>query len=160
MPKPELLTIGYEGTRLSQVIDVLRGAGVTHLVDVRAVPQSRKPGFSKKLLGGTLEASGIRYTHLRGLGTPKPGRQAARKGDVATMHAVFEVHMRSDEARADLEQAIAIVAGERSCLLCFEADHHHCHRSIVAGLICQRTGQSIEHLAVDHLAVQPAKFSD
>src|SRR5260370_9317981 len=145
---PDLLTIGYEGTVLAEVIDLLHGAGVTHLIDVRAVPQSRKPGFSKKLVGGSREAGGIRYAHLRGLGTPKPGRDAARRGDVAAMHAIFNAHMRTHEAQTDLAHAIAISLEARACLLCFEADHNHCHRSIVAALICDRTGQAGRHLPV------------
>ncbi len=146
--EPELLTIGYEGTVLGDVIDTLHAAAVTHLVDVRAIAQSRKPGFSKRLLGGSLAASGIRYTHLRGLGTPKPGREAARRGDAATMHAVFNAHMETLEAQTDLACAVAIAAADRVCLLCFEADHRLCHRSIVAALICERTGQAVQHLAV------------
>jgi uncharacterized protein (DUF488 family) len=148
--KADLLTIGYQGTVLADVIGCLKSAGVTRLLDVRAIPQSRKPGFSKTLLGGSLVAEGIGYSHLRGLGTPKPGREAARRGDVAGLRAIFAAHMRSDAAQADLARAIAIVRedGTKACLLCFEADHRTCHRSIVAGLICEATGQDVEHLTV------------
>lgn len=143
-----LLTIGYEGTVLPAVIDRLQAAAVTHLLDVRAIPQSRKPGFSKTLLGATLEAGGIGYTHLRGLGTPKPGREAARRGDDTTLQAIFAAHMATEAAQADLARARTIAVTGRICLLCFEADHTHCHRSIVARLICEVTGQQTEHLAV------------
>jgi hypothetical protein len=47
------------------------------LIDVRDVPLSRKPGFSKSALQANLEAHGIAYVHLKGLGDPKPGREAA-----------------------------------------------------------------------------------
>jgi uncharacterized protein (DUF488 family) len=146
---PELLTIGYEGSALGHVLAALRGAGVAHLVDVRAVPQSRKPGFSKRLLAASVEAAGMRYTHLRGLGTPKPGRDAVRHGDVARMHAIYAAHMQSDAAQADLAHAIAIAGAERACLLCFERDHTKCHRDIVAGLIRDRTGQAVRHLVAE-----------
>lgn len=147
--KPGLLTIGYEGTTLDRVLSALRDANVTHLVDIRAVPQSRKPGFSKRLLAASVEAAGMRYTHLRGLGTPKAGRDAVRRGEVARMHAIFAAHMQTHEAEADLAHAIAIAEGERACLLCFERDHTHCHRDIVAGLIRAHTGQSVTHLAAE-----------
>jgi uncharacterized protein (DUF488 family) len=147
--QPEILTIGYEGTVIGRVVDALKQAGVTHLVDIRAVPQSRKPGFSKRLLAGTVEEAGLRYTHLRGLGTPKPGRDAARKGDLGALHRIFGAHMQTLEAQADLARAIAIAADDRACLLCFERDHTHCHRSIVAGLICTATGQDVVHLRAD-----------
>lgn len=132
---PQLATIGYEGTTVDAVVTALREAGVAHLLDIRAVPQSRKPGFSKRLLGGTVTAAGIGYTHLRGLGTPKAGRDAVRHGDVAAMHRIFNEHMQTPEAQFDLQQARAIAAREPVCLLCFERDHTHCHRSIVADLL-------------------------
>ncbi len=143
---PGLLTIGYEGTVQRDVVDTLRHAEAVHLLDVRAVPQSRKPGFSKRLLAGSLAEAGIAYTHLRGLGTPKPGRDAARRGDIATMHRIYAAHLETVEAQVDLARAIAIAQNERACLLCFERDHGHCHRSIVAGLICEATGSSVIHL--------------
>jgi len=47
------------------------------LLDVRAVPLSRKAGFSKRVLGPSVEARGIQYVHDRNLGTPKAGRDAS-----------------------------------------------------------------------------------
>jgi uncharacterized protein (DUF488 family) len=135
---PTLFTIGYQGSTLPAVLATLREAGVAHLIDVRAVPQSRKPGFSKRLLCASVEAEGMRYTHLRALGTPKSGRDAARHGDVAAMHRIFRKHMQGAEAEADLARAAAIAAAESACLLCFERDHAQCHRSIVAELMGAR----------------------
>ena len=140
---PDLFTIGYEGSVVDAVVEALREAGVAHLLDIRAVPQSRKPGFSKRLLGGTLEAAGIRYTHLRGLGTPKPGRDAVRHGDVAAMHRIFRAHMQEPEAQLDLARAADFSADAPCCLLCFERDHAHCHRQIVAEML----GAKVQHLA-------------
>jgi uncharacterized protein (DUF488 family) len=145
----DLLTIGYQGSTLAHVLAALRDANVAHLVDVRAVPQSRKPGFSKRLLAASVEVAGMRYTHLRGLGTPKAGRDAVRHGEVARMHTIYAAHMQSDEAQADLAHAIAIAHDERACLLCFERDHTTCHRDIVAGLIRARTRQTVRHLVAE-----------
>ncbi|HEX3349678.1 MAG TPA: DUF488 domain-containing protein [Acetobacteraceae bacterium] len=145
---PPLATIGYEGTALDAVLRLLTDAGVAHLLDIRAVPNSRKPGFSKRLLEASAIDRGIRYTHLRALGTPKAGREAVRHGDPATMRRIFCAHMESDTAQAELAQATAIAQEAPACLLCFERDHTHCHRSIVAEMISTRTGQSIRHLAV------------
>lgn len=146
---PALLTIGYEGCVQGAVIAALRAAGTTLLIDVRAVPQSRKAGFSKRLLGTAAEAAGIRYVHLRGLGTPKEGRIAVRHGDVARMRAVFDAHLQSDAAQADLATAVSLAAGQRACLLCFERDHRQCHRSIVAGLVAARGGLPVRHLVAE-----------
>jgi uncharacterized protein (DUF488 family) len=139
---PDLFTIGYEGSIVDAVLAALKEAGVTHLIDIRAVPQSRKPGFSKRLLGGTLEAAGVHYTHLKGLGTPKAGRDAVRHGNVAAMHRIFRAHMEEPEAQVDLGRAREITAREPSCLLCFERDHTNCHRQIVAEML----GGPVRHL--------------
>jgi uncharacterized protein (DUF488 family) len=146
---PELATIGYEGTTIDQVVGVLRNAAVALLVDVRAVPQSRKPGFSKRQLAAALDEVGIAYVHLQGLGTPKPGRDAVRSGHPERMEVIFREHMTSDRAQAELAQAKGLVRERKACLLCFERDHTTCHRRLVAEMIVAETGQAIEHLAVE-----------
>lgn len=143
-----LLTIGYEGCTIQDVLSELKQAEVGLLIDVRAVPQSRKPGFSKRQLAAGLDEQGIRYLHLQGLGTPKPGRDAARAGHPERMEVIFRDHMQSDRAQADLAQAKLVARENRACLLCFERDHRHCHRHIVAELISAETGQPVEHLYV------------
>lgn len=143
---PTLFTIGYEAATLDQVIATLRGAGVDLVLDVRAVAASRRAGFSKTILRTSLEAEGIGYVHLRGLGTPKPGREAARKGRIAEMESIFAEHARTPEAQDDLARAVAIAEGHRAALLCFERCAAGCHRRIVADMIRDATGCAIEHL--------------
>lgn len=143
-----LATIGYEGTTVRSFLDALREAGITLLVDVRAVAMSRRPGFAKTKLAANLDEAGIRYLHLRGLGTPADGRAAARGGDHATMHAIFRAHLATDPAQLDLETLQGLVADERArvCILCFEADPRHCHRSLVAAALQERMPLEVVHL--------------
>jgi uncharacterized protein (DUF488 family) len=143
---PDLLTIGYEGCTIDQVVATLSGAKTALLIDVRAVPQSRKPGFSKRQLAAALDQAGIAYVHLPGLGTPKPGRDAVRAGHPERMEVIFRAHMASDRAQADLVQAKGLAGERRACLLCFERDHKKCHRRLVAEMIADETGQAIENL--------------
>ena len=145
---PELRTIGYEGTTIDAVVATLRAAGVTLLLDVRAVAASRKPGFSKRQLAAGLDAVGIGYVHLQGLGTPKPGRDAVRAGHPERMVPIFLAHMQGDRAQAELAQAVGLAREARACLLCFERDHMTCHRRLVAEMIVAETGQAVAHLAV------------
>ena len=149
MSRPDLFTIGYESTTIARMRATLAEAAVSLLIDVRALPLSRKPGFSRRQLAAEMDEQGIRYVHLRALGTPKPGRDAARRGDTATMTAIFAAHMATDPARHDLEAAIALAAGASACLLCFEREPHRCHRHIVGEMIAARSGQRITHLVVD-----------
>ncbi len=144
----DLLTIGYEGCTIAGVLGVLKKARIDLLIDVRAVAASRKPGFSKRQLAAGLEESGIRYVHLKPLGTPKPGRDAVRSGHPERMEPIFRAHMETDEARIALGEAKVLAVEGRCCLLCFERNHLHCHRRFVAEMIVAETGQNVEHLEV------------
>ena len=127
-----LATIGYEAETLDAVIGKLKAAKVAVVIDVRAVASSRRAGFSKTVLAASLNAEGINYRHLRALGTPKPGRDAARKGNVAQMHAIYLDHLHDPEAQSQLAEAAEIAAARPAALLCYEADAAGCHRRIVA----------------------------
>ena len=144
---PDLLTIGYEGCTIQDVLTDLTAAKVGLLIDVRAMPRSRKPGFSKRQLAAGLDGAGIPYVHLLGLGTPKAGRDAVRAGHPEIMETIFREHMTSDVAQADLARATALAGERRACLLCFEQDPACCHRSIVAEMISAASGQRVVHLA-------------
>jgi uncharacterized protein (DUF488 family) len=143
----KLATVGYERDTQPAVIERLKAAGVELVIDVRAVASSRKAGFSKTLLSASLNAEGIGYVHLRELGTPKPGRIAARKGHVAEMHEIFKAHMAEPAAQLELAKATDFVReGRKVALLCYEADAGACHRSIVAERICESLDCEIENL--------------
>src|SRR6202048_5323577 len=114
---PDLATIGYEGATIDTVLTTLRDAKVGLLIDIRAVAQSRKPGFSKRQLAAGLDEQGIAYVHLQGLGTPKPGRDAVRAGHPERMEAIFREHMTSDRAQVQLAEAIGLVRERPAFLL-------------------------------------------
>ncbi len=143
---PPLCTAGYEGLVQDQLFDRLEAAGVRVLIDIRAVANSRKPGFSKTILAASAQVRGLRYIHMQPLGTPKAGRQAARAGRAAEMAAIFGAHLATDAAQTALAAARDVARSEPSCLLCFERDFHLCHRTIVAAAIAAETHQQIVHL--------------
>lgn len=140
-------TIGYEHATSAAVLDTLAEAKVALVVDVRAVASSRRPGFSKRQLAAGLDERGIGYLHLRGLGTPKEGRLAARSGDAAKMLRIYEQHLRTPQAREELDGLTALVSsGRRLCLLCYERDPRQCHRRRIAQLLSERTGARADDL--------------
>lgn len=141
-----LATIGYERAPLARVVDTLKAAGVEVLIDVRAVAASRRAGFSKGVLSATVEAAGIDYMHLRDLGTPKPGRIAARAGRTAEMRGIFDAHMAEPAAQLALAKAVEIAKRRRTALLCFCGDAAKCHRAIVADRICEAADLFVENL--------------
>lgn len=144
-----LATIGYEQATPATLIAALKKARVDTLIDVRAVPLSRRPGFSKNVLKGHLEQAGVAYVGLKGLGTPKAGRDAAKAGRVGEMHRIFKQHMKTVEAQEDLDRAIHLVCEHRCCLLCHERDACICHRLLVAEDIGARVAVRVVHLLVE-----------
>jgi uncharacterized protein (DUF488 family) len=117
------------------------------LVDVRAVAMSRRPGFAKTRLAGNLDEAGIEYLHLRGLGTPADGRAAARAGRHEKMHEIFREHLATPVAQTDLATLVSIVkSGKNVCLMCFEADPKHCHRSLVVEAMANHVKMDVRHL--------------
>ena len=143
-----LFTIGYEQTPSKAVLDELAQAGVKLLVDVRAVASSRRPGFSKNALAAGLDERGISYVHLRGLGTPKTGREAARSGKYELLEKIYTAHLKTAQAKEEMDELSALVKKSGPvCILCYERDHRHCHRRWIAEIIEDRDGVKIENLA-------------
>ncbi|MGJ4968433.1 MULTISPECIES: DUF488 domain-containing protein [unclassified Bradyrhizobium] len=142
-----LFTIGYEHTPAKAVLDELQSAGVKLLVDVRAVAASRRPGFSKSQLAAGLDERGIGYVHLRGLGTPKEGREAARSGHYDTLHKIYSAHLKTPQAKEQMDELASLVKSAGPvCLLCYERDHAHCHRQWIAEIIEERDQVRVENL--------------
>ncbi|MCW3849215.1 DUF488 domain-containing protein [Sphingomonas sp. LB-2] len=127
----KIFTIGYENTTMEDFIAALKAAGVEQIIDVRAVPLSRRPGFSKNVLAASLREAGISYVGLKALGTPKLGRDAAKKGDVKTLEAVYDAQLGLPEAQLEAAKMRELAAEKPSALLCFERDPAHCHRTLL-----------------------------
>ena len=143
----KFFTIGYEQTPAKSVLDELEQAGVKLLVDVRAVASSRRPGFSKSQLAAGLDERGISYVHLRGLGTPKEGRLAARAGQYETLQKIYAKHLKTPQAKEELDELSALVKKTGPvCILCYERDHLHCHRRWIAEIIEERDGVRVDNL--------------
>jgi uncharacterized protein (DUF488 family) len=140
-----LYTSGYEGLAIEDFLARMRKAKIELVVDVRALPLSRKPGFSKNSFADHLAKAGIRYAHRGALGTPKPIRaRYKRDHDFAALRVEFEKYLaHEDDAIAEL---IALIGKTRACLVCFEADPALCHRTIVAEHVRQQGGPKALHL--------------
>ena len=127
----KIWTIGYEYVGLPDFVAALQAADVELLVDVREIANSRRAGFAKKALSGALDEAGIAYVHMKAIGTPKAGRDAAHKGDVATMHAIYEQKLEMPEAQLALRELVDMAQSQRACLMCLEHDWRGCHRSLI-----------------------------
>lgn len=143
----QLFTIGYEGLKVEDFLEILIEHEVEVLVDVRAFAFSRKAGFSKKALEEHCGKAGLDYQHWVELGCPADIRDAYKEsGDWADYTKRFKRHLPSkDEILKDL----ANLAEEKVCaLMCFEADPRLCHRYFVAERMQK---QILPKLSVIHL---------
>jgi len=127
----KIFTIGYEGATQAELIAALHAAGVEVLADIRAVPLSRRPGFSKNILAAGLGEAGIGYVGLKPLGTPAEGREAARKGQHARLAQIYAAQLDLPEAIVAGAQLRELASERPTALLCFERDPSCCHRSLL-----------------------------
>ncbi len=126
-----LFTIGYEGATMDEFLAALLTAGVERVIDVRAVANSRRPGFSKTPLKHALAETGIDYVHLRALGTPAAGREAARAGRRAELEQIYAGQLETPQAMAEGAKMLELAANRPSALLCYERDPACCHRTLL-----------------------------
>lgn len=139
-------TIGYENVGAGDFVAALSAAKIKTLVDVREIANSRRAGFSKKALAASLDEAGIGYIHMKALGTPKAGREAARKGDSKTMQRIFEAKLVEPESEMALADLGELARKGRICLMCLEHDWRQCHRAIVAKRL-EAAGLKATHLS-------------
>lgn len=151
-----VFTIGYEGLDIDAFMSLLAEHGIDTVVDIRELPLSRKPGFSKKALASALNLSGLEYVHMVDLGCPKPVRDRYREdGNWKRYTDGFLKHLKTQVAAiAELSE----LAGSSNCaLLCYEADFNFCHRSMVAKAVRDYCGADVKHIkAAEARTTSPA----
>lgn len=141
-----LVSIGYEGKSVDDLVAQLLEQGVRVLVDVRLTPLSRKPGLSKTKLSEALAAVGIGYVHYRALGNPKDNRTGFRAGEPESRARYRDV-LETAAATDALAHVCELLDGGVVALLCFEQDHAECHRDIVVRrLMKQRPDAAVVHV--------------
>ncbi len=132
--QPVVLTVGHSTRPLAEFIALLAAHSVTRLVDVRTVPRSRhNPQFDRDTLPAALEAAGIHYEHVAGLGgfrhanpeSPNLGwRNASFRG--------YADYMQTAEFAQNLTYLMKLAKQERVAIMCAEAVPWRCHRSLIA----------------------------
>jgi len=147
-----LATLGYEGLNIETFFSILKHNNIQTIVDIRELPISRKPGFSKSALIKQTESFGLRYIHSPNLGAPRDIRHEYRDDDDWDRFTDrYLVHLKLQNV--ELELLAELVQRENCCLLCFEANHLRCHRHYVANALVSRTGSqlNINHLVATEI---------
>ena len=150
----KIYTVGYEGLDIDSFLSLLAENDIETVVDVREMPLSRKPGFSKKSLANVLNLSGREYVHMVDLGCPKLVRDRYREdGNWKRYTDGFMKHLKTqDDAIAELS---ALAATSNCALLCYEADPNYCHRSMVASAVKDYCGARVTHIKASAKKASP-----
>lgn len=143
MTSSQLVSIGYEGRTVDELVRELVDRQVDVLVDVRLTPLSRKPGLSKSKLSAHLADVGIDYLHLKALGNPKHNREAFWQGRVADGCQLFDDLLSSPEPQSALETIARLTTNGVVAVLCFEREHGRCHRQVVTSRVIERIPANI-----------------
>jgi uncharacterized protein (DUF488 family) len=140
-----VMTIGHSTHPLDEFIHLLSSHGRQRLVDVRTVPRSRhNPQFNGEQLGHSLEAAGIHYTYMPGLGGFRRARKTAAADAVDNSgwrNASFRGYadyMQTSAFAQNLDELIALAHKERVAIMCAEAAPWRCHRSLIADALTVR----------------------
>jgi uncharacterized protein (DUF488 family) len=139
---PTIFTIGHSTRPIGEFIQTLQSNGVDTVVDVRAIPGSRRnPQFHPDELSRSLSEAGIDYRHLAELG----GRRYSPVGE-ETINAGWRNH--SFRSYADYMQTppfargvdtLLTWAGDRTvAIVCAEAVPWRCHRSLIGDALLAR----------------------
>ena len=119
--------IGYQGRTIDELVERLRSAAITTLIDVRELPWSRRAEFAQKKLAERLAREGLRYAHLKSAGNPRENRKSGAASE--EILARYRTHLA--HTPGVLGEILAAARGERPALLCYEADTKECHRSVL-----------------------------
>lgn len=139
----EVYTIGYEGWGFDLWVEALIEHGVRMVVDVRELPLSRRPGWSKRALAERLSERGIGYVHMRSLGTPAELRHALKTGALSFAEFTPQFQVILADRPDDLDALLALARSQPIALVCWEEDPARCHRSLVAAALKSRAGEPL-----------------
>lgn len=126
MVSGRIYSLGYEGLTVGGLVERLQQNRIEELVDVRASPYSRRPGFSKKRLAESLAGAGIVYRH-----EPLLGNAFRDVEDFATAMDLMRGHLASGEPAEAVTRLVSLAEGRRIAVLCLESDQRRCHRHVV-----------------------------
>lgn len=150
-----LLTVGHGALSRAELRDLLIGADVESVVDVRRFPGSRRnPDVGRDALASWLPAAGIGYRWEENLGGRRHLTKAAqgRSPDTWWQVAAFRAYAgytRSEEFGAALTRVVQAARTARVAVMCSESVWWRCHRRIIADVTALTTDVPVAHLMHD-----------
>jgi uncharacterized protein (DUF488 family) len=160
-----LFTIGHSTRSLEEFVELLAREGVTHLVDVRAFPASRRyPHFNGPDLASSLAAAGISYTHAPELGgRRKPNRDSRNSAWRNEGFRAYADYMETPRFSSALEELLLVAEAKPTAIMCAEAVPWRCHRSLISDAALA-SGAEVRHIldagAQEHRLTSFARIDD
>ena len=132
--------MGHSTHPIDEFIRILHAHGIRQLVDIRTIPRSRhNPQFNRESLSGSLQAAGIVYRHMPGLGgLRKPSRDSINTGWRNASFRGFADYMQTPEFHENLQKLIELASEATTAIMCAEAVPWRCHRSLIADALVAR----------------------
>ena len=143
-----LFTIGHGARDIETFLELLEGAGVRRLVDVRTAPGSRKhPQFGKEALERSLDERDIEYVWRgRELGGWRRARPDSRHTAMRSPgFRGYADHMESEEFREARTWLVQTSSGTPTAVMCAESLWWKCHRRILADALVA-IGVEVHHI--------------
>jgi hypothetical protein len=139
-----LLSVGHSHHPLGRLIELLRGAGVTAVADVRSHPFSqRQPQHNRPELEQALAEHDITYLYLGDLLGGRPGRPSLYDEDG---RVDYERVRTTPAFRQGLARLGAALEEHRVAMLCAEEDPLDCHRGLMITPALAEQGIAVDHL--------------
>jgi uncharacterized protein (DUF488 family) len=138
----EILTVGHSNHEESEFLELVRGAGVELIADVRRYPGSRRqPHFERTALAAVLLEAGIGYRWLGETlgGRRRPLRDSPNGAWESDQFRGYADHMGSAEFAAGLAELEDLAREQRVAVMCAEAWWARCHRRLIADALTARS---------------------
>jgi uncharacterized protein (DUF488 family) len=155
-----LFTVGHGARNIEAFLDLLRGAGVRRLVDIRTAPGSRKhPHFGRDALEASLAGAGVDYVwEGEALGGWRRPRQNSRHASLRSSgFRGYADHMETEDFREARQRLIDGSARLPTTVMCAESLWWRCHRRLLADALLA-AGCEVRHI-MDGPRLEPHRLS-
>jgi uncharacterized protein (DUF488 family) len=150
-------TVGHSTRDFDEVLAMLQQNDITHLVDVRSSPSSRKyPQWNQSAIIDALPPD-IEYRWIPKLG----GRRHTPKG-ASSVNGAWRVkafrnyadYMESDDFKEGLNELLELAEYGRPVIMCSEAVPWRCHRRLISDALIVAGADVLDIMSTT--AVKPA----
>jgi len=149
MPETLLIyTIGHSDHTTAAFVDLLRGHGITLVVDVRSQPYSRwAHQFNRETLARDLQEAGMPYEYMGDVLGGRPADPALY--DPHQERPDYQRVEQTPAYQAGIDRLLELARAGLVAVMCGEGDHRHCHRHLLITQTLLARGVRVLHIQPD-----------